>query len=346
MKKFFVSLVMLLSLSAANVFAQSSLIATLSHEGEITAFYGADALKEAHEAAVHGDAITLSSGTFTATNITKAITLRGAGMQVDTINNVLPSIINGNFTIQIADTVTKKLTIEGVYNNHTITVYATLNGARFIKNRFKEFKSYYSSSSGSSMNNARLDNTTFLHCKITTGFVIEHYGDVTFCNCYIANLISYSSSVQMRNSIIHCKGRSISYYLNNSSLYNCLIIGNNTSGSGDYLSSSCIAYNCVAMNCYDSNCFRYIPNTTNTHSTYTKVFKDFTGTYNDNITFELTDEAKAKFLGTDDTQVGIYGGNFPYDPATTNPHITKCNVAAKSTADGKLSVDIEVAGVE
>ena len=103
MKKFFVSLVMLLSLSAASVFAQSSLIATLSHEGEITAFYGADALKEAHEAAAHGDAITLSSGAFHATDITKAITLCGAGMQMDTVNNVLPTIISGGFTIQIAN---------------------------------------------------------------------------------------------------------------------------------------------------------------------------------------------------------------------------------------------------
>ena len=106
------------------------------------------------------------------------------------------------------------------------------------------------------------------------------------------------------------------------------------------------AYNNVAVNCHNNECFSGFPNTTNSYSTYTEFFKDYTGIYNDDITFELTDEAKAKFLGTDDTQVGNYGGNFPYDPTTTNPHITKCNVAAKSTADGKLSVDIEVAGVE
>ena len=46
--------------------------------------------------------------------------------------------------------------------------------------------------------------------------------------------------------------------------------------------------------------------------------------------------------GTDGTEVGIYGGSLPYDPTPTNPQITKFNVAAKSTADGKLSVDIEV----
>ncbi len=124
--------------------------------------------------------------------------------------------------------------------------------------------------------------------------------------------------------------------------YNCILIGSNF--EGDCLTGG-VAYNCVSVHC-GTDCFKNITNNTNKTSSLSELFKDFTWYYNDDITFELTDEAKAKFLGTDGTQVGIYGGNFPYDPTTTNPHITKCNVAAKSTADGKLSVDIEVAGVE
>ncbi len=66
----------------------------------------------------------------------------------------------------------------------------------------------------------------------------------------------------------------------------------------------------------------------------------------DRYNFKLTDEAAAKYLGTDGTQVGMYGGNLIYDENPTIPQITKCNVAAKSTADGKLSVDIEVKAAE
>ena len=342
MKKFFVSLVMLLSLSAANVFAQSSLIATLSHEGEITAFYGADALKEAHEAAAHGDAITLSSGTFVATDITKAVTLRGAGMQLDTVNNVLPTTIIGDFTIQIADTVTKKLTVEGIYHNHQITVKGHLEGARFIKNRFKKFAVH-----SGSISTGEIVNSSFLHCKITESFNMCSNCDVLLNNCYVCDLSSetITSSVQFLYSVVQDK----TGYMNrnyNIVLYNCIFIGINSVYDIDYLSSSCVAYNCVAMNCSNNNFFRNIPNTTNQMSTFQAVFKDFTGTYYDNTTFELTDEAKGKFLGIDGTQVGIFGGNFPFDPTTSNPHITKCNVAAKSTADGKLSVDIEVNGAE
>lgn len=66
----------------------------------------------------------------------------------------------------------------------------------------------------------------------------------------------------------------------------------------------------------------------------------------DSENFELTDEAKAKYLGIDGTEVGIHGGILPWDTTPSNPQITKCKVASKSTADGKLSVDIEVKAAE
>ena len=66
----------------------------------------------------------------------------------------------------------------------------------------------------------------------------------------------------------------------------------------------------------------------------------------DDNDYKLTDEAKAIMKGTDGTEVGIYGGSLPYDPTPTNPQISKFNVAAKTTADGKLSVDIEVKSAE
>jgi len=333
MKKVFVGLVMLLSLSAANVFAQSSLIATLSHEGEITAFYGADALKEAHEAAAHGDAITLSSGTFSATDITKAITLRGAGMQVYTINNVLPTLINGDFTIQIAEGVSEKLTIEGICHLDRISSNCKLSGARFIKSRLGRVSLAY------------FANASFLHCKIIEYMYLEH-SDCIFNNCYVADCRPTNSSSQFYNCILVDDGDGIGLKdLEYASLYNCILIGKESS-SGDRLPSSCVVYNCTGVNCYDATCFKDVPIALNVEqSIFTDTFKDYTGIYSDDITFELTDKAK-KWLGTDGTQQGIYGGNFPYDPTTSNPHITKCNVAAKSTADGKLSVDIEVAGVE
>ena len=76
------------------------------------------------------------------------------------------------------------------------------------------------------------------------------------------------------------------------------------------------------------------------------VFQNFKGTYSDDLSFELTATAKANYKGNDGTEVGMYGGSFPFDPETSTPKITKCVVAPRSTADGKLSIDIEVSGAK
>lgn len=80
------------------------------------------------------------------------------------------------------------------------------------------------------------------------------------------------------------------------------------------------------------------------------MFKTFrssgSGNVKDTDNFELLDVIKEKYLGTDGKEIGMYGGNLPFNPHSLSPKIKKFNVASKSTADGKLSVDIEVDGVE
>ena len=77
-----------------------------------------------------------------------------------------------------------------------------------------------------------------------------------------------------------------------------------------------------------------------------KVYLPIRQPAKDDQQFELTDEAKTTFLGTDGTEVGMYGGVLPYNSTPSYPQITKVNVANKTTADGKLSVEIEVSATE
>ena len=81
MKKIIVSMVAMMV--AATSFAQETVVASLSHEGETTIFYGLTALVKAAEKAQSGDIISLSRGIFNATTIKAAITLRGAGIDSD-----------------------------------------------------------------------------------------------------------------------------------------------------------------------------------------------------------------------------------------------------------------------
>ena len=77
------SIILALSLVlSVATFAQQ--LATLNHNGTTTAYYGMNALQQAHSAAVNGDIITLSSGIFNSVDITKAVTIRGAGAWVCT----------------------------------------------------------------------------------------------------------------------------------------------------------------------------------------------------------------------------------------------------------------------
>ena len=340
MKKLFLSIIA--GLTAVATYAQNSLLATLSHEGEISTYYGAVALRDAYNAASHGDIITLSSGTFLATNIEKAVTIRGAGMMPDTVNNILPTILSGDFTINIPDSIeSSRLTMEGLYHNHTINI-SNLNNATFLKNRLA--KVTYST------NGSRLRNLTFIHCFVTSGFYLPEESSASCINSYIHGATSRSgesSNFEFTNCVI-INHDPLLIDIKTSMFVNCLVYS--TYGYSDYdlIHGSCSAYNCVGRTKHGYALFSNIPNTTNTQLSgeLSTLFKTYDGTYNDNETFELTDEAKTKYLGSDGTQVGIYGGNLPFSVTPTNPQITKCNVAAKSTADGKLSVDIQVSAAE
>ena len=334
MKKFFLSLVALM-VSATAMFAQSSMLATLSHEGNISTFYGATALRDAHNAAAHGDIITLSSGSFVAVDITKAITLRGAGCEINTELQIEPTVITGNFTIKIPDDVTQRLTIEGIYHNHHLSYQNNLKNATFIKNRFKYF-------GGSNSSGTTLKNATFIHCRIAECLSLSSNSTASCVNCVIwmpSSGDGSSSNFEFQNCVI--RGGNLNS-IKSSSFKNCVLIAGY---SGDDVQSSCIAYNCIGIGY--NGIFNNMPNQTNRIKGYSEVFKTLNGaTYNDSENFELTDEAQTTLLGIDETQVGIYGGSMPFDSTPTNPQITKCNVAAKSTADGKLSVDITVNGAE
>lgn len=337
---------LLLSLVAATVaatasFAQSSLLATLSHveDGTITTYYGATALREAHAAAADGDIITLSSGSFNSVEITKGITLRGAGMDFDAATQSEPTILVGDFNVSIPEETTQPLTIEGVYSDNKMYVTLPLNNATFLKSRIKNVDS--------KSNSTVFKNLTMIHCKISSQIYCASGSTINCINCIIWNPVcsNKNSVFEMTNCVVMKENVGLLY---SSTFKNCIFIGNNGPNFFNYYEGPNTVYNCVGLD-YDTerSIFRKIQNNTNSIAAYADVMKTCKdGTYSDSETFELTDAAKTQYLGTDGTQVGIYGGSMPFSITPSNPQITKANVAAKSTADGKLSIDITVKGAE
>lgn len=329
MKKFIVLFVALVAMFATTAKAQSSLLATLNHEGTISTFYGSNALIQAHAAAADGDVITLSSGTFQSVNIKKAVTLRGAGMVLDAATQTEPTVLANEFTIDIPDETTQRLTIEGIYTNQKVTINK-LKNAMFLKDRFSRIYIDSSQSYGKDL--------TFIHCRMTDQYVGKNDSNnsAVFLNC----LINSTDIVGMNYIFTNCLflGKKTTHCYN-SEYKNCIILNSySTESTSTY-------YNNLYCNYSGSNSFNVTNNTNVEVAKDNEAIKNLFG-YSDDNEYKLTEAAKALIKGTDGTEVGIYGGNLPYAPTPTNPQISKFNVAAKTTADGKLSVDIEVKSAE
>ena len=308
-------------LCAMGASAQSSLLATLNHEGTISTFYGTGALQEAYNAAAHGDVITLSSGSFLGTNIQKAITLRGAGMAVDTVSHTEPTVISNDFTINVSDTIGHRFTMEGIYSNQDINI-SCLQNAMFLKCRFKSVRY-------ENVNSSKMKDLNFIHCRIAESFRLAQNGSASFINSIVLGTYQSTNAVF---SFTNCYVDNVN--LSHSEYKNCII-------KHDYYGQSSTTYynNLWLASSYNLDS----PNNTNVKINPTDERVSFLNVdYSDNNDYVLTDAVRALIKGTDGTEVGIHGGSLPYDPTPTNPQITKFNVASKSTADGKLSVDIEV----
>ena len=316
-------------LTTNGAFAQNNLVATLNHEGAISYFYGSNALVNAHEAATHGDVITLSVGTFNPTTITKAVTIYGSGMEF-TIYEGQVTAISGDFSINITDEVDTPLLIQGIYSRSSITVTQVPDNSQLLKSRL----SYV---------DVR-DEITFIHCKITYSFSSES-GQKNLYNCFMSQ-DGPMNNVQAYNCVViysHNSGYSNPYYANgtsNSSFYNCIICQKEDQSNRVFPSSNTI-YNSVGIG--NNYLFSSIIGIKNSYSNYESIFKEYSGTYSDTVSFELTDEAKTAYLGYDGTQIGVYGNSTPYDPRPTVPLITTYQVAP-TAINGKVSVNIVING--
>lgn len=321
-------LMLLASLISFTLSAQNQ-IATLSHDGTITTKYGADAFKTLYKTAVDGDIITLSSGTFNSPSKIedKYITIRGAGMNVGNPNDTYsePTIITGETSVLIRKSASNlNLSFEGIIFKDRLNI--TAQAIQFNKCRL-----YNVGNSGD------MNNSYFLHCyvdkmgvgsgvyaKIINSVIKSFNGGYTDSNSreffFINSIIETSSEpyyslgwgARMQNCVIVYTGTDNGYFENSGNTNN-LLIGKN-----------------------DGNPF---PNCDEGHPNY--VLPQNTNIFEDNSFYKLADDFKG-YKGTDGTEVGIYGGPYPFSAAPSNPQIKKFQVAPKTTADGKLSVDIEI----
>lgn len=314
MKRILSSMIVAL-FATMQVMAQTS-SATLTHDGKLSSFTGENALSEALKEAADGDLITLSAGTFKGCTIRKAITLRGAGMEADELGR--QTTISSDLDIEIDGGKDKSFSIEGVFMPSKQIIFSN-NLSSFYMN-----KCVVGGCARSHVNYSVI-KSVITHCKIGTLGTVA--GAVNVYNSLVVDA-AWASSYRFDNCVILFQ-RVANYYgeFNNSILLTPN--GHLFSGTADHCAASFTIKADLGSNNYETSADKLFSNYDSNATWYTR---DLT----------LKDEAKAKYLGSDGTEVGIYGGNMPFSPFLDQPFIKRLKVAPRSSRDGKLSVDIEV----
>ena len=305
----------------ANVLFAQEQLAVLKHNDSTSAFYGQSAFVQAYNAAANGDIITLSDGIFTApSSVQKGITVRGNGAVADSVRRSTGTYFMTSFYVSyLGDSL--DFEAEGIYfDNFRAQNSYDIKLTRCYINSLIQSGGVQATNciiKGNVVGSSSRNNT-YINCVINhiSGYDIPHYA---ICNnCIISGHEHPSYPIyQYNNCVVIKKSNSTDTILNGAVNYSVLIgfTGTNSpTSSGN-----------VAMSLSD-------------------VFENWDGESlpTDLETYVLKSSVSDSIQGLDGTEVGIFGGFMPFDWRPTYSVIKRCNVANRTTADGKLSVDIEV----
>lgn len=303
----------------ANVLMAQEQLATLKHNDSIRVYYGADAFKQAYNAAANGDIITLSDGIFNApSTVQKGITVRGNGACGDTSRNARGTYFLDGFSVSnLGDSL--QFSAEGIYFQ---SFYAYTGGAGVSHNiKFTRCRITSCTSNGIQAVNCVMPGVggSSSHQNIYTNCVLNGLPDFSICNNCIMKGSSPSNTIAYNNCIVIKANTSGGSSLNSGAVRDCILIGG-------FTATSPASSGNVAMSISD-------------------VFENWNGNTitTDLEAYVLKSSVSDTIVGFDGSEVGIFGGFMPFEKWTpTYSVIKRCNVSNRTTADGKLSVDIEV----
>lgn len=297
-------------------FAQTSMV-TLEHKGELTVFNGTGAFAKAMEAAADGDAIYLGPGRYNAANITKAVTIKGAGFIDEKESGLYGSYLDGNLSIELPES--QGVNVEGVYFSNEIHLKSDLKSSMFLRSWLQRL-----------CLDATTENVSIFNCRVNDFDLNVSQHNMLLQNSAIEIIRDKSdgtSTLYFKN----CTFGDMRYYgsLKTASIENSIVYNSVSAQSGITWINTLINSDWSLPNSSQmTNCWFL------RDSDIKKIWKD--------SWWGLTDENAAKYVGTDGTQIGLYGGAHPFTKIVSGPRITKLEMPAETDEDGKISVSITV----
>mgnify|MGYP001198524298 CR=1 FL=1 len=314
----------------------------LHSQGKVSQFSGANPLIAAYDSAQFGDTMYLSGGVFaTPTLFNKKLYLFGAGFHLDSTQATNPSQISGQLNLGESSDYS---IFEGIQFANNVQAAHNISASYLTFKRCK-FNSYITFNGDITTNPAI--NNAFLECVVMGEAHLTNLTSSTFQNCFLQSIIVNTRSNLFRNNILaHNQPNSYTGGVLHSPFFN--EFSNNIFLNAGYR----FVYASNDGNIFNNNIFVYssidfganaIVNNNYIGVNHADIFVNQSGyTYSFNHNYNLKNPST--YMGNDNTQVGIYGGIFPYKPGAvpSNPHISKSVISGTTDNSGDLEIEIEV----
>jgi hypothetical protein len=303
-------------------------------------YYRSDGFQKAYQDAADGDTIYLPGGTFQPPPlIVKQLTIYGTGHYPQATAVTGKTIINGNLIFGAgADNVH----IEGVEVTGGIDVANNVSVNYLMVSRSRIGQSIYFRGDKSNP----CFGVTFDGCVLAGNLFVSNLANSGVFNSILMGYISSSEANTFSNNIIYYNSSPVTGSSNNSFNNNIFRVSSNTllvsSGSeGNYFRYNIIG---AASPNYGTGA-QATGNYTGVE--FSSVFVSQSGTsFSYDNDYNLI--SPGTYTGTDESQVGIYGGIFPYREGAVpvTPHITGAGVSPRSDAEGNIQIEISVEAQE
>jgi len=306
--------------------------------GSTVAFY--TSLDSAINNAQNGDTLYLSGGSFALVNhISKRVHIIGVGHHPDSTAATNMTLITGEFfLLSGADAGS----MSGVYlQGGIIFGNQSSNGhiSNYTLNRCNI--NYLSSSSNAATNNLFYENVFRSQVNLANSQSNAFYNNI------LPAVSSFGPNTFFKNNIFLRLNNNLESYVNNSTFENNVFLG--VSPVFNIIWNYYIENNIFNSNLFVENIsFPYganmgLDNIVN--QPLSSIFVNQTGNeFNYTHDYHLQASSPGNNAGTDGTDIGIYGGVFPWKDGSlpNNPHIQFKNISGTTDQNGNLQINIKV----
>lgn len=259
--------------------------------------------------------------------IKKPLTVIGVGHFPDSTTATQPTILISNIILEPGAAFSSFIGLEFRDFIYFLGSASEITNINIMRCKFNSINDWFSTG-------IVLKNSIISECVIESVYS-GNFGTNCLVEKSIINFISGQGNVRFRNNIIFGVGNMFNY------VQNCTF-ENNILGNSEYM-SSCLVQNNLFLSGLLGSAGQLLA-INNVYSTYANTFINApSGTYDITYNYHLKPTSVGKNVGTDGTDVGIYGTTKPCKEGWVppNPHISFKSIPSESLPNGTLPVNIK-----